>query len=345
MLSFIKVFPDLFAKEVFFAKAAESDYSIFFTVLSEGLNRYGLAATGMALWFVLSLGWIVAAVVFSRKFYSQRWQQWSFLMVVAVLPGYYAQAGIMQIAESFAGPRLAVEAAVIVAAALLLGDRVFLSLIVLVAAAFIHPLTAGHGLLFWYFFLCRPRRRYVLIPLAAVVALVTVSLFGIPPFSGLLVEMDVAWYSFIERRVSYSFLHNWRIEDFNRIVLESSVIVHAGLLVSSRQRRFLLAALATGLLGLLVTFLGADLLHNVFFTQLQTWRTSWLIHLAMLVALPALAGVVLGSGSFRERFLPLWYLVAMLVPGPLGGILAVAILLVGVGPVVRLWSAGKGVAA
>jgi hypothetical protein len=57
-------------------------------------------------------------------------------------------------------------------------------------------------------------------------------------------------------------------------------------LMSGPRKRFLLATLVTGLLGVAATIAGADLMHSVLVTGLQLWRTHWILHWVAVGMLP-----------------------------------------------------------
>jgi hypothetical protein len=102
--------------------------------------------------------------------------------------------------------------------------------------------------------------------------------------------MDGAWLAGVNGHNGFVFAGSWMAADWVRVAAELAILVAAAAWSGGNRRRMFIAVSATGLAGLAVSVVGADLAHDVLVVQLQTWRLTWLL---AVVSLPAIVLVAL----------------------------------------------------
>jgi hypothetical protein len=91
--------------------------------------------------------------------------------------------------------------------------------------------------------------------------------------------------------MGYVFLSQWSVESWARgLVSLNALGVALMLLPASRTRQVAIATTVTGLGGLALTLLGADILRFTLVVQSQPWRWLWLTNVLTILLLPAIVG-------------------------------------------------------
>ena len=324
--SLSRLYPEAYKNDIFILHGFQDNYTIFSRLYSFAISWLGLnkATTvfmlvGHALW--LSASFYIARILLNGKSF------WIFLLLLFTLPGNYGYEGILSYGEPFLTPRIFAEALTILSIVFFIKKRLFLSVIFLIVALFIHPLMAGCGLIFLLIYSQQFKLRSILIQSLIIIStLFVLAKAGIGPFGNLLQVMDDQWYQLVKLRNSHVLIGMWDTEAFNLVLFDCSIILSAMVIVSDKQRRFLSSALITGISVLVVSWFGADLLHNVFIIQIQLWRAFWLTHLFAYLAM-ALLIANWRSSSDISRILLLCYLTAWFSLDRTGGILSLIVLI------------------
>lgn len=227
------------------------------------------AGLGQALWFAALL--VLMRTLFGRGA--------PFLIAAAasiVMDSFYGGMHEFSYGETFATPRLFAEALVMTALAAGLTRRFVPAGISLLAAAALHPIMALTGMGFLAVLLAlQDRRLWILIGGAVAVGL-GLAFLGVAPFDRVLSRFDDAWFHVVEPRCAFAFLSWWSWLDFLRLAAVYLVLGGAWIMGSKSERGPVLVAMLTGAAALAVTFVGADLAHNILVVNAQPWRMLWL---------------------------------------------------------------------
>src|SRR5690606_15135955 len=94
---------------------------------------------------------------------------------------------------------------------------------------------------------------------------------------GVFARIDPQWMRLMEDRIPFLFSSMWSFQDWIRTLVPLTLLI-IGALVCERPevRKFSVAALLTGSLGLLITAIGVDWLNLVSVTRIQPWRWLWI---------------------------------------------------------------------
>ena len=262
-----RLYPEAYKNDIFILYGFQDNYTIFSRLYSFAISWLGLSKAtatltiiGQALW--LSASFYIARILLTGKSF------WIFLALLFTLPGNYGYEGLLSYSEPFLTPRIISEALTIYSIAFFIQRRLYLTIIFLIIALFIHPLMAGCGLIFLLIYSQKFRLQSILIKLLIIIStLFVLAEAGIGPFDNLLRVMDDQWYQLVHLRNSHVLIGMWGSEAFNLVIFDCSIILSAMIIVSGQQRRLISSALVTGISCLIVSWFGADLLQNVFIIQ------------------------------------------------------------------------------
>ena len=321
-----RLYPEAYKNDIFILYGFQDNYTIFSRLYAFAISWLGLSKAtitlmlvGYALW--LSASFYIARILLNGKSF------WIFLAFLFTLPGNYGYEGILSYGESFLTPRIFAEALTIYSIAFFIQRRFSVSIIFLMIALFFHPLMAGCGLIFLLIYSQQFKLQSILIRLLIIIStLFILAIADIKPFDSLLQVMDEQWYQVVSLRNSHVLIGMWDTGAFNSVVFDFSIILSAIIIIPGQLRRLLSSALVTGIICLLVSWFGADLLHNIFIIQIQLWRAFWLIHWFSYVAMALLIGNWENSTEI-ERILLLCYITAWFSLDHSGGILALIVLI------------------
>jgi hypothetical protein len=109
---------------------------------------------------------------------------------------------------------------------------------------------------------------------------------GVAPFSALTQRYDPEWLEVVQRSNAFVYPLQWPLTNW-ALALGTLVFLWAAAHELPATLARLTRAVATVAFGLLlVSLVGAELLHNVLLTQLQLWRALWLSQFMALCILP-----------------------------------------------------------
>jgi hypothetical protein len=281
--------PATMSKDLFFAYGSQDEFSVMSTLLVGLYSRWGIAGVQMAVPLLSESAILVTGYFLLRSFAPM--ERWLGLCALAVLSHIYGGDGIFAFAERFVTGRTLAEPLALTALAVVIYGRPFLACAILLIAAAIHPLVALPVIVVGWLYLCLGDRRWawagaaILIPLG-------LGWWGMKPFAALWERYDTSWWDAVTGTNAQVLLSTWKSADWQVVVLDLTVLVGAARLFAMPLGR-LAWAMALGSVGLLiVSAVGADLIHDVLITQLQTWRVLWLAHLFSLLLLPAVVMAV-----------------------------------------------------
>lgn len=278
--------PDIYLGDIYLAWGSQDRYTVFSPLYAWLIANFGLAGANITLVILGESLFLGASFLCVRAWVPQGTRGLAMLFI-ATSNGLYGAAFIFRMGEQFATPRPLVEAAVLLAIALLVSGRRVSPFVVIVLGALLHPLVALTGLLFAWLYLVLENRCWAwmialgIIPIAAAFA-------GIAPFDQLLQRFDDEWLGSILMGSQHVFATAWNIYDWSLVAWDVSILYMGFRLAEGGVRRVLKSALALALVALGVSLVGADILRNVLLTNLQIWRALWLVHWVALAVLPFL---------------------------------------------------------
>lgn len=271
-----KIKPETLGSDLFLKYGSQDNLSIFSRLYAPLIQLLGLSTAAMAA-AVLS-----NALLFTGTGYlllqECKWAlAWAGLSSVAIWPVTYNIETLMTVAEPFATPRPMACGASLLAIAQGLRNRYFHAFWWWLIALIIHPLMALPVPLVMLFVAISPTRAMLYLSLASI-GLLLGAWLGLPILDRVFEPMDPAWRNVTLNRAPYLALSRWPIESWTHAllgVLEPMLI--SCRLSGSLRRLYVMAGLASGL-GLLVSWVGGDMLSNLLVLQIQPWRMTWLGH-------------------------------------------------------------------
>jgi hypothetical protein len=330
------LYPGRFAHDLYFLYGSQDQFTLFTWFYAPIVARFGVAAAGMAFTVLGQILWVAGLSYLASGLLRGRAQVLLAIAATVALPSTYALFGY---GEEFASPRLFAEALSIGGLGLLVRDRPWPALAVIAAAAVLHPLMALPALAVTLIERALVRPAWWLAIGAGVLAVAAMAAAGIQPFAALRVSLDPTWLAIVAVRDAQCLITAWSSDALMQVIGTTALAILALALAEPRERRFLCCCLAIGLGGLVVTLLGADLLHNKFMIEIQPWRAIWVLTLVVhLYAVPTLIRLLRRDDRFDLAKLALGAaLVLLLVTNWVEPVIFAAAPLMALASVLVLW--------
>jgi hypothetical protein len=274
--------PGWMSHDLFFLNGSQDRYTIFSTLYAPILQAFGLEHAEIGTLLALHLLFWIAAFLLVRRLGSPL--RWGMLAVLAVMPHYYGAAMTFSFGEPFLTARSLAEPLCIFVLAALEANRTRVALLLLPLTLLAHPLIAIPVWAVAWYMLCERDRRWLWAALALVVPLIAGAL-NVAPFDGLFKRYDEHWFAHVYSTNGFDFFAFWGKETWTVALFDLSLL---GIAVAQRDmplRRLLRASLVTSVALCLLSAALVDGLHVILLTQLQLWRSLWIVHLLALLAL------------------------------------------------------------
>ncbi|MBB5192362.1 hypothetical protein HNQ50_003103 [Silvimonas terrae] len=287
------IYPDHYAGDLFFLYGSQDSFTWFSWLYGKVILWLGLPNAARSMMFLGQLAWFGSLTFLLRSIFKQWSSVYLGLVLGIALLTYYGAATLFTSAEGFLTARSYSEPLVILGIALLVRQKTVSSLIVLAFAATIHPLIALPGLAIWYVSLAlilqdsRQKWVYAAFTLILVASVVLLVVFKVPPFGNLTKSYDGAWYAVTSTWTADLFVWFWKWKDWAPVLVNLAIILlYFRLAEDGPLRRLVLASTAVFISAMLLTYIGADVLKNVFIVSCQLWRAQWvwnlIVHLLVL---------------------------------------------------------------
>ncbi|OGA13634.1 MAG: hypothetical protein A3H32_09225 [Betaproteobacteria bacterium RIFCSPLOWO2_02_FULL_63_19] len=276
--------PETFRGDVFFQWGSQDQYTLFSPLYSWLIVRLGLGHADVTLVLLSQALFLAASLVLVRGLVQPGLRGFAMVFIAGSM-GLYGGFFVFRMAEPFVTPRPFVEAATLLAILLVVSGRRGWSIVVLATSAILHPLMALGGMLYWWMYLLVEDRRWFWLLLMGI-GPVMAGLAGVAPFAQLFQRFDPQWLDILLRNNGNLFITRWSHFDLGLIAFDLLVLSLGIVLAKGKIRIAFKAALATAVAALGVTFVGADLIHIVFITNVQIWRALWIVHWMALAGLP-----------------------------------------------------------
>jgi len=276
--------PGRYANDLYFQFGSQGSFSLFSKLYRPLLEHFGLSAAGLGVAIAGQALWLFGLFYLARNLVGDRFL-WLSAAIVIAMPSLYAP--YFGYGEAFATPRPFAEGLTMLALALLRSRPLWTVTLLLLSAA-LHPLMTLPGMVaaFVYLALGRPI-WWVLAPVGAVGAL-GLGWAGIEPFANLHRTLDPQWLSVVQLRSLQCLLTSWPPDTWLQVLNGLGWGAIGLFMLEGHQRRFLAAVFAAGLGGLVCTFIGGDLAHNVLVVELQPWRSMWLVMVVVRIFVPVI---------------------------------------------------------
>lgn len=321
--------PTIYRNDIYFRWGSQDQYTLFSPIFAFLIAQVGLGYAHLLLVIASLTLFVATSFLLVRALLPAGLRGFAMILITATA-GNYGPHRIFRMAEVVVSPRPIGEAGTLLALLLLFHGRRYAALALLAGCALLHPLVALAGMLYWwvYVFMDGGGRRVLLaLPLLPVVA----ALAGVAPFSGLFAVFDAEWFERVFAMNQHLFLAYWAPADWSRVAFDLAALYMATRLCDGRARAMFLAASWTALAALAMTFVGADVLHDVLITNLQPWRALWLVHWLALAATPIAVARLWSEGQAGKLAsgLLLFAFVARGLPTALGASLLAAAIFAG----------------
>lgn len=291
--------PTVLAGDLFFAHGSQDRYSIFSGLMAPLAQHFSWAGIQFFWLLVAQIASYWAIYALLRPSLGQDLRIWLGLLFVAGLSHAYAGRQIFSFAEDFLTARTLAEPLSLWALVALLKGRLVAAAFLIVAATAVHPLmslpVASVGAVY---LMERERRWCWLLALPLIPA--GLAWADVAPFGLLLKAYDASWWRLIVE-VNEALTQRWEWVDWQRLVLDASVLWFGARRLPTQLARLCQATLLAASLLMLMAAIGADILQNQLLTQLQLWRVLWLVRILVLACLPILLIGLWFESDLRRR--------------------------------------------
>jgi hypothetical protein len=268
--------PATIGRDLMFAHDGQAGFSVFTVILRWLVRLLGAPAASVGVAFVaMALGFVTMTALVLRL--APPRLAWAILIFVAVLPGNYGGLSIISFGEALAIPRPFAEAAVLAAMAAMLDGRRLLALGFLIVAGLFHPIMALCGFGVFFVFMGRSDLRWVLAAGVLVGLVLIAAALRLPLANRLFTSPDPQWLDLLRHRNAYLFPGLWPTSTWTRIAVQSATVAISARVLRGRAQALFVAALAVGLVGVLITYVGGDVWPSLLVLQAQPWRALWLV--------------------------------------------------------------------
>jgi hypothetical protein len=279
------IYPRWAASDLFFAHGSQDRYSVFSTGVAWLLQHFDAATVNMTLLRTSWVIWVAALVGLAREFAPR--ERWLGVLAVVGSSHFYGTSRIFSFMEPFVTARTWAEPVALVALVCLIRGRFVLATLSFVAAMLLHPLVAVPVGAVGLVYLISLDRRWAALLLLSI-PVTGLALLGVSPFAALLTTYDRDWFFATVWANNIVYLSDWHITDVVAAVTSVTVLWLACRGSTTSIARAGRAAAIVVPIFMVVSFVGADLMHNVLITQLQLWRVFWIVDLLALLSLPHL---------------------------------------------------------
>lgn len=308
--------PENFRSDLFFAFGSQASFTALPWVLGLLLSHFSAAETFKVLTLLSLCGFAAASWFLLTRLFERRLAYWG-LIAVLTLPSMYGGYAIISYAEGFFTGRSLAEPLTLVAIGLYLVGKPFLALPAIALAALIHPLQALPTFLLAWIDLVRQDKRWLglaLVPIGVVIA----AALAIPGVHQLLQVFDTEWLAMTREANPMTMLSLWQTRDWMGLATDIFLIA---LLIQytdkTAVRRLAVAAVLALGVALIVSYIGADLLHLVHITGIQIWRTHWVLHWVAMASVPFLLYfATIRHDPYHARLIILVLIVICAAPTP-----------------------------
>ena len=286
--------PAQFGHDLFFAYGSQDSFSVYSLIFGPVFARAEVWPV-QPIVVALSHAAFLAAVwrLLPRRL-SLR-ERWLSMAAIALLRPAYGGLSIFGICEPFLTARTLAEPLALWALVLARRDQVWRAWLLLLLAAALHPLMALPAAASLWLLCCMRDRRWLLMLLLLLLPAALLVIRHVPPFDGLLREYPADWWRIVAKANEQVLVRNWLPSDWASICVDVLTLLGARQLLY-RDKRFVVVVLAACLFLLALAVLGSQLYRNELLTQLQLWRSLWLVRTLAVALTPPLLLAIARKG-------------------------------------------------
>ena len=281
--------PDRFATDLYLQFGSQDRFTVFSYLYEPVLRWVGVSWGALLLTLLAHAAWLGGAYVLAKALLRDPVRALAAVAGLVALPSVYGAQFSFSYGEQFLTPRLFAEAVTMAALGCALRGFPGPAAAALAAAAAFHPVMAVSGASALLLYKAPGNRAWWIGAACAAAAAAGLAASGVEPFARLGARMDPDWYEIVRQRTAYAFIGEWSAVDWSILAGHAALGTLALVTSGPAERRFFLAVLLTAILGLAVSFFGAEPARDQFLMAMQTWRASWLLGVtAHLMAVPLL---------------------------------------------------------
>ena len=267
-----RIYPVELSNDLYLRYGSQDQFTVFsdlYAALIQAVGS-GVAAVMLTLLSLFAL-YAVTAYLFTHWLPGEQ-ALWT------VFPGaitWVSYGAFLRANEASITPRTLAEAAGLLSLGFAIRSRWSGAIMAGLIALLTHPLIAlpAIGLVLLMFL---HRAQWIWLMLGGLVVMAVFAFEEPAIWHQLSLVMDPEWRGLIMLRQPFLFLSEWRLREWDMaaVTLGGCALV-ASRLTGSLRRLFWLAN-AVGGIGLMVAYIGGDLLSNALMIQVQTWRSLWI---------------------------------------------------------------------
>lgn len=270
--------PTRFANDLYFQFGSQDRFTVFSRLYAPLVSMLGVGNTGITLVVIGQSLWVGGLLYLALSLIRPRSYALLSAAITIALPSAYA-VWLTGYGEPFVTPRLFAEALTMLALGLLLRRHTLWALGILVLSATIHPLMTLPGVALAFLYLALGQPLWWMVIAGGFIAVAGLSIGGVQPFANLRLTFDPQWLAIAKVRDGMCFITRWHADAYLRVLGTIALAILALMSAEPRDRRFFGSVLVIGIGGIVCTSLGADLAHNVFISEIQSYRSMWLLTL------------------------------------------------------------------
>ncbi|WP_158091062.1 hypothetical protein [Marivita geojedonensis] len=293
-----RIEPEVFGQDLFLKFGSQDSFTIFSSIYAPVVELLKPGGAHLFLWMVGQVIWFAALVILAVTVFGRKRQALLAIIAAIVLSPTYGK-GMLEYGEAFVTPRIFVEALSMISIALASRNSILPSYGMLLAAFLVHPLMALPGVVI-VALLTLPIVKIV-VPIALTGSLIVFGLAQaeVEPFTRVLTTYDDKWLAIVSERSRHAFVQDWIFLGALYASLPAVTLSFVAWKGRGFARSIAIATLVTGSLLLIMSWIGGDILSNVFLLNLQLWRSLWLV--TLIGNLFAVYVVYLLKGDQRTR--------------------------------------------
>lgn len=269
--------PEIFDKDFFFAFGSQDDFSLFSKVFAPMVDLLGPTPATMVAVALSHALWLAGAAALALRLAPDRPSAIAGLAIVAGMPAFYGGWLVFSLGEGFFTSRLPAEGMALWALWALVGRKWGLASALAVTCALFHPLVGLTAFAVGFVFLVLLDVRWIALGLAGMVVISVLAFADVAPFDALARTMDPEWLAVVQQRNIFVFPGRWPAASFAYLAFFIMTAGAVAALLDGWRRRLVISAIVAALGGLLIAYVGGDLMHNTFVIQVQAWRAIWLL--------------------------------------------------------------------